>query len=288
MSAKSVAVVGSGTMGQGIAYAAAVAGYTVAVTDASSAALSRAMDAIRAAMRGGVERGKLSQESHDEAIARILAHARLEDAVADASIVIEAVPEILAVKRTLFGKIDMSAGEATVLASNTSSLSISEIASGVNRPEIIVGLHFFNPVHAMKLVEVVRGRETSAATVARARTFAAALGKTSIVVEDTPGFATSRLGVVLGLEAMRMLEQRVASAEDIDTAMRLGYNHPMGPLRLSDIVGLDVRLAIADHLHASLGGDTYRAPDLLRRLVSEGKLGKKSGEGFYLWPEEAS
>lgn len=288
MSAKSVAVVGSGTMGQGIAYAAAVAGYTVAVTDASSAALSRAMDAIRAAMRGGVERGKLSQESHDEAIARILAHARLEDAVADASIVIEAVPEILAVKRTLFGKIDMSAGEATVLASNTSSLSISEIASGVNRPEIIVGLHFFNPVHAMKLVEVVRGRETSAATVARARTFAAALGKTSIVVEDTPGFATSRLGVVLGLEAMRMLEQRVASAEDIDTAMRLGYNHPVGPLRLSDIVGLDVRLAIADHLHASLGGDTYRAPDLLRRLVSEGKLGKKSGEGFYLWPEEAS
>lgn len=285
MSAKTVAVVGSGTMGQGIAYAAAVAGYTVAVTDASSAALSRAMDAIRAAMRGGVERGKLSQDSHDEAIARVFAHARLEDAVGEASIVIEAVPEILAVKRALFGKIDMSAGEATVLASNTSSLSISEIASGVNRPERVVGLHFFNPVHAMKLVEVVRGRETSAATIARAKTFAAALGKTSIVVEDTPGFATSRLGIVLGLEAMRMLEEGVASAEDIDTAMRLGYNHPVGPLRLSDIVGLDVRLAIADHLHDTLGGETYRAPDLLRRLVSEGKLGRKSGEGFYVWPE---
>jgi 3-hydroxybutyryl-CoA dehydrogenase len=288
VSAKTVAVVGSGTMGQGIGYAAAVAGYTVAVTDASSAALSRAMDAIRAAMRGGVERGKLSQDSHDEAIARIFAHARLEDAVAEASIVIEAVPEILAVKRALFGKIDMSAGDATVLASNTSSLSISEIASGVNRPERVVGLHFFNPVHAMKLVEVVRGRETSAATIARAKTFAAALGKTSIVVEDTPGFATSRLGVVLGLEAMRMLEEGVASAEDIDTAMRLGYNHPVGPLRLSDIVGLDVRLAIADHLHDTLGGDTYRAPDLLRRLVSEGKLGRKSGEGFYVWPEGES
>lgn len=285
MSAKTVAVVGSGTMGQGIAYAAAVAGYTVAVTDASSAALSRAMDAIRAAMRGGVERGKLSQDSHDEAIARVFAHARLEDAVGEASIVIEAVPEILAVKRALFGKIDMSAGDATVLASNTSSLSISEIASGVNRPERVVGLHFFNPVHAMKLVEVVRGRETSAATIARAKTFAAALGKTSIVVEDTPGFATSRLGVVLGLEAMRMLEEGVASAEDIDTAMRLGYNHPVGPLRLSDIVGLDVRLAIADHLHDTLGGETYRAPDLLRRLVSEGKLGRKAGEGFYVWPE---
>lgn len=288
MSARSVAIVGSGTMGQGIAYAAAVAGYMVAITDSSSAALSRAMDAIRAAMRGGVERGKLSRDEHDDALARVSAHASLEDAVAEASIVIEAVPEILAVKRALFARMDMSAGEATVLASNTSSLSISEIASGVNQPERVVGLHFFNPVHAMKLVEIVRGRETSGVTIARAKTFAAALGKTSIVVEDTPGFATSRLGVVLGLEAMRMLEQGVASAEDIDTAMRLGYNHPVGPLRLSDIVGLDVRLAIADHLHATLGGDTYRAPELLRRLVSEGKLGKKSGEGFYLWPEGES
>src|SRR5688572_9361203 len=140
----------------------------------------------------------------------------------------------------------------------------------------------------MKLVEVVRGKETSAATIARAKSFVVALGKTSIVVEDTPGFATSRLGVVLGLEAMRMLEQGVASAEDIDTAMRLGYNHPVGPLRLSDIVGLDVRLAIADHLHATLGGDMYSAPDLLRRLVSAGNLGKKSGEGFYLWAEGES
>lgn len=288
MSTGAVAIVGSGTMGQGIAYVAAVAGYTVALTDASSAALSRAMDAVRASMRGGVERGKLSQDEYDDALARIFAHASLEDAVAEASIVIEAVPEIMALKRTLFTRMDLSAGEATVLASNTSSLSISEIAMGVNRPERVVGLHFFNPVHAMKLVEVVRGRETSAVTVARAKTFAAALGKTAIVVEDTPGFATSRLGVVLGLEAMRMLEQGVASAEDIDTAMRLGYNHPVGPLRLTDIVGLDVRLAIADHLHATLGCDTYRAPDLLRRLVSEGKLGRKSGEGFYLWPEGES
>lgn len=286
MSGKSVAIVGAGTMGQGIAYAAAAAGYAVAITDESADSLSRAMDAIRAAVRGGLERGKLSREEHDDVLERIAAHASLEDAVAEASIVIEAVPEILALKRAVFAKIEASAGEATVLATNTSSLSISEIARDVGRRERVVGLHFFNPVHAMKLVEVVRGKETSAATVARARSFAAALGKTSIVVEDTPGFATSRLGVVLGLEAMRMLEQGVASAEDLDTAMRLGYNHPVGPLRLSDIVGLDVRLAIADHLHATLGGDTYRAPDVLRRLVSEGKLGRKSGEGFYRWTEE--
>lgn len=283
-----VAIVGAGTMGQGIAYAAAVAGYTVAITDVSSDALSRAMDSIRVAIRGGVERGKLSRVEHDESLARISAQATLEDAVGEASIVVEAVPEILTLKRALFARIDASAAEATLLASNTSSLSISEIAGGANKPERVVGLHFFNPVHAMKLVEIVRGTGTSEATVARAKTFAAALGKTSIVVRDTPGFATSRLGVVLGLEAMRMLEQGVASAEDIDAAMRLGYNHPVGPLRLSDMVGLDVRLAIADHLDSTLGGDAYRAPDLLRRMVSEGKLGRKSGEGFYRWPEGES
>jgi 3-hydroxybutyryl-CoA dehydrogenase len=275
-------------MGQGIAYVAAMAGYAVTITDASPDALARAMDGIRGSALAGVERGKLTRDEHIDLLARIAAHATLADAVGAASIVIEAVPEILAVKRALFAKIEVSAPDATLLASNTSSLSISEIAGAVERPERVVGLHFFNPVHAMKLVEIVRGTGTSEATVARAKTFAAALGKTSIVVRDTPGFATSRLGVVLGLEAMRMLEQGVASAEDIDTAMRLGYNHPVGPLRLSDIVGLDVRLAIADHLDATLGGDAYRAPDLLRRMVSEGKLGRKSGEGFYRWPDAES
>lgn len=288
MSGKAVAIIGAGTMGQGIAYAAAAAGYSVAITDASADSLSSAMDAIGAAVRGGVERGKLSREEHDDVLGRIAAHGSVEDAVGEAAIVIEAVPEILAVKRAVFARVEASAGDATVLASNTSSLSITEIAGDLNRPERAVGLHFFNPVHAMKLVEIVRGRDTSAATIARAKSFAAALGKTSIVVEDTPGFATSRLGVVLGLEAMRMLEQGVASAEDIDTAMRLGYNHPVGPLRLSDIVGLDVRLAIADHLHATLGGDTYSAPDVLRRMVSEGRLGRKAGEGFYRWTEDGS
>ncbi|MGI8618623.1 MAG: 3-hydroxyacyl-CoA dehydrogenase family protein [Gemmatimonadaceae bacterium] len=288
MKGERVAIVGVGTMGQGIAYAAAVAGYRVAITDASPAAVSRAMDAIRLSVRGGLERGKLSREEHDDALARITGEATLSDAVSEAAIIIEAVPEILPVKRTLFAKIEMTGTDAALLASNTSSLSISEIASAVGTPGRVVGLHFFNPVHAMKLVEIVRGKMTTDATVARAKKFAASLGKTSIVVHDTPGFATSRLGVVLGLEAMRMLEQGVASAEDIDTAMELGYNHPVGPLRLTDIVGLDVRLAIADHLHATLGGETYRAPEVLRRLVAEGKLGKKSGEGFYRWDAQDS
>lgn len=285
MSAERIAVVGAGTMGQGIAYVAAVAGFRVTITDTASDALAGPLDAIARSLRVGVKREKLSKEQHDDALSRIAAVASIEDAVAEASIVIEAVPEDLELKRGIFVDLETYASDTALLASNTSSLSISKIAAIIATPRRVVGLHFFNPVHAMKLVEIVRGELTTDATVARAKTFAAALGKTSIVVHDTPGFATSRLGVVLGLEAMRMLEQGVASAEDIDTAMQLGYNHPVGPLKLTDIVGLDVRLAIADHLHATLGGDVYRAPDVLRRLVSEGKLGRKSGEGFYRWPD---
>lgn len=285
MSADRITVVGAGTMGRGIAHVAAVAGFDVTITDAMANSLARALDGIRGSLRGGVERGKLSPEAHDAALARLAPAAKLGDAVREASIIIEAVPEELETKRVLFAEIEARAPAAALLATNTSSLSVSEIAAAVRTPERVVGLHFFNPVHTMQLVEIVRGRLTSDATIQRAQQFAAALGKTSIVVRDTPGFATSRLGVVLGLEAMRMVEQGVASAEDIDTAMRLGYNHPVGPLKLTDIVGLDIRLAIADHLHATLGGDRYRAPDILRRLVAEGKLGKKSGEGFYRWNE---
>ncbi|CAN5635527.1 3-hydroxyacyl-CoA dehydrogenase family protein [soil metagenome] len=284
MSAEKVAVVGAGTMGQGIAYVAAVAGYQVTITDAASESVTRALDGIRESLRAGVERRKVAAADYDAILARIISEPGLAEAVRNAEIVIEAVPEDLALKRKLVADIEAAAPETALLASNTSSLSISEIATAVRIPERVIGLHFFNPVHAMKLVEIVRGRSTTDATVERAQAFAAALGKTSIVVQDTPGFATSRLGVVLGLEAMRMVEQGVASAEDIDTAMQLGYNHPVGPLKLTDLVGLDVRLAIADHLHATLGGDTYLAPELLRRLVAEGKLGKKSGEGFYRWP----
>jgi 3-hydroxybutyryl-CoA dehydrogenase len=207
----------------------------------------------------------------------------LADAVHDADLVIEAIPERLDLKQALFREIEHHAPAGAILATNTSSLSVSSIAEAVAIPGRVLGMHFFNPVPAMKLVELVRGRDTSDTTIAIARAIAEWLGKTPIVVHDSPGFATSRLGVVLGLEAIRMLEQGVASAADIDRAMELGYNHPMGPLRLGDLVGLDVRLAIADHLHATLGGDTYAAPELLRRMVAEGRLGKKTGEGFYRW-----
>jgi 3-hydroxybutyryl-CoA dehydrogenase len=181
----------------------------------------------------------------------------------------------------VFGEAEPLVGADTVLATNTSGLSITKIAQPMQRPDRVVGLHFFNPPHLLKLLEVVQGAKTSPATIERSLAFAKRLGKEPILVKDSPGFASSRLGIVLGLEAIRMLEQGVASAADIDRAMELGYNHPMGPLKLTDLVGLDVRLAIADHLHGELKQDQYRAPDLLRRLVAQGKLGKKSGEGFY-------
>jgi 3-hydroxybutyryl-CoA dehydrogenase len=190
------------------------------------------------------------------------------------------------VKRTIFAELDAAAPPGAILATNTSSLSVSRIAEATERPDRVIGLHFFNPVHIMKLLEVVRGDATTEATVDAALDFARRIGKEPIVVTDTPGFASSRLGVVLGLEAMRMVEQGVASPEDIDRAMELGYNHPMGPLRLSDLVGIDVRLGIAEYLHAELGGEQYRPPEIMRRMVAEGKLGRKSGEGFYTWPAE--
>ncbi len=278
-----VAVVGAGTMGHGIAHAALAAGYHVALADADRDALLAALARIREAFEKGIERGKLDAAARDAALARLTTHPALEEAARGADIVIEAVPERIELKRALFAAAQGAAPPHAILASNTSSLSISAIAAAVAQPGRVIGLHFFNPVAAMRLVEIVRGQATSDVTVDAARAFAESLGKTAIVVGDTPGFATSRLGVVLGLEAIRMVEQGVATAEDIDRAMELGYNHPVGPLRLGDMVGLDVRLAIADHLHATLKEETYRAPRLLRRMVAEGKLGRKSGEGFYRW-----
>jgi 3-hydroxybutyryl-CoA dehydrogenase len=202
--------------------------------------------------------------------------------------VIEAIPEDIDLKRDLFRSLDGACPPAAVLATNTSSLSISRIAEATGRPAAVVGMHFFNPVPAMPLVEIVRGDRTAPETVAAVRQVAGRMGKETILVRDSPGFATSRLGLILGLEAMRMLEEEVASAEDIDRAMQLGYNHPMGPLRLTDLVGLDIRLAIAEHLSRELGAERFAPPQILRRLVAEGKLGKKSGEGFYRWPPAGS
>ena len=286
MTIRHIAVIGAGTMGHGIAYVASVAGYDVRLADAEAATLETGMRRIREAFDKAVERGKATPESRDAALERLASAGSAFEAAKGADLVIEAVPERLELKQSVFKEIERGVSPSAILASNTSSLSITRIAEGLAHPERVIGLHFFNPVPVMKLLEIVRGRQTGEDVVGSARSFATSLGKTPIVVRDTPGFATSRLGVVLGLEAIRMLEQGVATAEDIDRAMELGYNHPMGPLRLTDVVGLDVRLAIAEHLHATLGDDTYDPPALLRRLVGEGKLGKKSGQGFYSWEKD--
>jgi len=280
-----IAVLGAGTMGHGIAQVAAAAGYEAVLYDVDEGALEPAVEQIRGNLEKGVELGKVDPEARDAALERLVTTGSLARAVEGAAAVVEAVPERLELKRQVFAEAEASAPADALLASNTSSLSVSRIAEVLERPERFLGLHFFNPVHIMKLVEVVRGEATAPQTVERGIDLARTLGKEPIVVSDSPGFASSRLGVVLGLEAMRMVEEGVASAEDIDTAMELGYRHPMGPLKLTDLVGLDVRLEIAEYLHGALGSEAFRPPEILRRMVKEGKLGKKSGQGFYAWEE---
>ena len=282
---RQIAIIGTGTMGRGIAYLSAVAGYETIIYDVDSAALDAARASIESTLRKGVEKGKVAEAIAGEAIERVQLANELEPAVRTADLIIEAVPEDPDLKKNLFSQADLFCGEETILASNTSSISITKLASAVERRDRFVGLHFFNPPHAMKLIEIVRGERTSDHTIEQAREVAERMGKQPIVVRDIPGFATSRLGIAIGLEAMRMLEDGVASAEDIDRAMELGYNHPMGPLRLSDVVGLDVRLGIADYLASTLG-PRFEPPELLRRMVREGKLGRKSGRGFYEWKDE--
>lgn len=279
----SVAVLGAGTMGHGIAQVCATAGLDTRLFDIDEDALSGAREKIAANLDRGVEIGKVEPDQRDAALERLTLESGLGAAVCDTQLVIEAAPERLELKQELLARAAAGVTPDCVLASNTSSLSISAIAAPLPGPERIVGIHFFNPVHIMALVEVVRGDRTAERVVEQARSFARRLGKQAIVVRDSPGFASSRLGLVLGLEAIRMVQEDVASPADIDRAMELGYRHPMGPLRLTDLVGLDVRLEIARYLHRELGGDRFRPPELLERMVDEGKLGKKSGEGFYRW-----
>jgi len=278
-------VVGAGTMGHGIAQVAAAAGLEVSLHDLTEQEIRSGLDAVRSNLDKGVQKGKVTAEQREATLARLHAAPDLDSAAADSDLVVEAVPECLELKHAIFERLDRTAPPDALLASNTSSLSIDKIASATQRPERVLGMHFFNPVHILPLLEIVRGRRTTAQAVERALVVGRRMGKEPIVVRDSPGFASSRLGLALGLEAMRMLEQEVASAEDIDRAMELGYRHPMGPLRLTDHVGLDVRLAIAEHLYDTLGGQQYRPPEILRRMVEEGKLGRKSGEGFYRWEE---
>jgi 3-hydroxybutyryl-CoA dehydrogenase len=278
-------VLGAGTMGHGIAQVAAAAGYAVIMRDVNPEALARGVQSIERNLTKGIQLGKISEQDRDEILQRIHGTTRLEE-ISAADLVIEAAPENLELKQSLLREAEALVDRDCIFATNTSSLSISEVAAVSSRPEDVVGMHFFNPVHIMRLVEIVVGKQTSREATATVREVATRMKKEAIIVRDVPGFASSRLGVTLGLEAMRMVEQGVASAQDIDKAMELGYKHPMGPLRLTDLVGLDVRLHIAEYLHGKLGSETFRPPDILRRLVSEGKLGKKSGEGFYKWNEQ--
>jgi 3-hydroxybutyryl-CoA dehydrogenase len=282
---ETVAVLGAGTMGHGIAQVAALVGYRVVLRDVEREFLMRGLRAIEDNLDKGIRRGKTTEAERDETLQRIRGATSLSDA-AHADLFIEAVPERMELKQETIREVERVAERDFLFASNTSSLSITEIARAARRPERVVGMHFFNPVHIMRLVEIVVGAQTSDETVETARAVGRRMKKEPITVKDVPGFASSRLGVALGLEAMRMLEQGVASAKDIDTAMELGYNHPMGPLRLTDLVGLDVRLSIAEYLHRTLGTENFRPPEILRRMVAAGRLGKKSGAGFYDWNEE--
>jgi 3-hydroxybutyryl-CoA dehydrogenase len=259
---------------------AARAGYRTAIYDAVEGAARRSIDRIGEALSRAVERGKCTAQEREETLARLSIAGDLESAAGEADLVIEAAPEDLALKRDLFGRLSRAARGDAILASNTSSLPISAIAAAARHPARVIGLHFFNPVPAMKLLEIVQGERTDPMVVTACRAVGGRLGKEVVVVRDAPGFATSRLGIALALEAMRMVEEGVASVEEIDRAIELGYGHPMGPLKLTDHVGLDVRLAIADHLLSELG-ERFRPPQILRRMVRAGKLGKKSGEGFY-------
>jgi len=279
---RSITVIGAGTMGHGIAHVAAMAGTTVQLYDAVAGAAAAGIEKIAKNLAKGVELGKVSAADRDAALGRIRAFDELAAACTGADCVIEAVPERIELKREIFRAVDQAAPAHALLATNTSSLPIAEIAASVRAPGRLVGMHFFNPVHVMKLVEVVRHASSDPESIATAVALAERFGKTPITVSDAPGFASSRLGLVIGLEAMRMVEQGVASAADIDTAMKLGYGHPMGPLELTDLVGLDVRLGIAEYLAQAIG-PAFTPPQTLRDKVAAGKLGKKSGEGYYRW-----
>ena len=278
---KRVAVIGGGRMGAGIAQVFAVAGSVVSLVERDPAAAAAARDRVAMGLLRAVEKGALAEPS-DGVLERLLLVDDVTGLSPDTDLVVEAVPEDAPLKIRVLAAAEEVVGDNAVLASNTSSLSIAGLAEGLRRPSRFLGLHFFNPVPASKLVEIVTGPETAEASRESARSWVAGLGKTEVVVRDSPGFATSRLGVLLGLEAIRMLEEGVADAAAIDRAMELGYRHPMGPLRSTDLVGLDVRLAIAEHLHRELG-ERFAPPRLLRDKVERGELGRKTGQGFFEW-----
>lgn len=274
-----IAVIGGGRMGSGIAHAYLLAGNEVFLVEANNNGLIAARDRIKKLIQTSIDRG--AEVLLSEVSKRLTFLTKIED-LPSCRIAIEAVPEIPSLKNEVISKLDSILSKDAIIASNTSSISINELAKSLKFPERFVGMHFFNPVPASQLVEIVFGTKTKNSTTEIARESVVGINKTPIIVGDSPGFATSRLGLVIGLEAIRMVEEGVASAEDIDKGMVLGYKYPIGPLKLTDMVGLDVRLAIAEYLHSQLG-DRFEPPALLRKMVAEGKLGQKSGEGFYKW-----
>jgi 3-hydroxybutyryl-CoA dehydrogenase len=275
-------ILGAGTMGNGIAQVCAQAGMQVVLFDINDDAVATGLANIKRMLAKAVEKGKASSEDVAATMSRLSTSTDLIASCEGAQLVVEAIPEKLELKQSVMAQIESAVADDCLIASNTSSLSITRISAGMNHPQRFLGMHFFNPVPLMALLEVVVGEQTGAANCDLAVELSKRLGKEPIVVQDAPGFASSRLGVCIGLEAMRMVEDGVASAADIDKAMELGYRHPMGPLRLTDLVGLDVRLGIAEYLCEKLG-DRFAPPQILRDMVAEGKLGKKSGEGFYKW-----
>lgn len=277
---KTAAVIGAGTMGIGIAYSFATAGWATTVVEPCLERQASVRTQLRSVADEGVRRGKLTSESADAALERLHFVADTEQIAAELEVVIETVPEIMELKVRILRA--AQAKRPRILASNTSALSIDELAASLGDPTNFLGAHFFNPVWSIHLVEIIRSGETSEDAVALMGRIAADIGKETAVVSDSPGFATSRLDLVAALEAMRMVEEGVASAEDIDRAMRVAYRHPVGPLRLSDIVGLDVRLHIAENLATKLGNH-FAPPQILIDMVSRGELGEKSGKGFYEW-----
>ena len=286
MRVETVAVIGAGLMGRGIAYAAALGGYRTLLHDVTPGALDRAVDRMRQDLEEGVARGKVEPAARDETLSRLGATADIEAAAAGADFVIEAVPEDMRLKLATFERLDALVREHVVLATNTSALSVTEIAAAVRRPSRVLGMHFFNPVPKMKLVEVVRALETSDEAVATTEEVARRMGKETVQVRDSAGFVTSRVNAMIGNEAFAILQEGVASARDIDKALKLGLNHPMGPFEMVDLVGLDIRLAVLEFLHRSLG-EKYRPSPLLVQYVKAGRLGRKVGRGVYDYDGEA-
>jgi 3-hydroxybutyryl-CoA dehydrogenase len=282
---ETIAVLGAGIMGRGIAYAAITGGFRTFLQDSSSTIVDEAAVELKGLLEKGVVAGKLTGAQAIEARQRLTTARWLEEASTEADLVVEAIPENIHAKIEIFTKLDKVTRSHAVLASNTSSLSITEIAAATRRPQRVVGMHFFNPVHRMKLLEVVRGLDTSDETVATALSVGERMGKEGVVVRESPGFVTSRINAMIGNEAFYMLQEGVASARDIDKALKLGLNHPMGPFELVDLVGLDTRLAILKFLHQTLG-EKFRPCPLIEQYVAAGRLGRKSGRGVYDYSTE--